>query len=79
VKLTIQLQLVQSEEIVKLYLYCPLRLLRIMFRQSWETFAFVLPAICVCHSYVLQQSKTCLGITNAVILKVTGTHCLNDK
>lgn len=35
-------------------------------------FVFV---IFLCCSAVI----TCLDITNAVILKVTGTHCLNDK
>jgi len=77
--MTIQIQLVRSEESVKLYLYCPLCLLRIMFYQSWEKFALFLPVICVCHVCVLLHSKTCLDITNAVILKVNGTHCLNDK
>jgi hypothetical protein len=67
--MTIQIQLVQSEKNVKLYLYCPLRLLRISFHQSREKFALFLPVICVCHACVLLQSETCLDITNAVILK----------
>jgi hypothetical protein len=39
---------------------------------SYLLFVFIIFMCC-------STTKTCLDITNAVILKVTGTHCLNDK